>query len=407
MPAPLWWKGICRLSQSILYLGSFLLPWWRPYLIKGKGSAGRLPEFLRGKRLSHGMLVTDGTLFNLGLPNNLVADLKKSGIQVTVYSEVTPNPTVDQIESALQIYVKSQCDHLIGFGGGSAIDCAKAIGARVARPRTSIRRMRGILRVLWPTPTVVAVPTTAGTGSECTLAAVVSSPQTHEKYALEDPFLVPSCAVLDPTLTVGQPSFVTAATGMDALTHGIEAYLNIFQVRQTETDAKMTVCLVFNNLLQAYKNPTNIVYRENMQEAAYLGGCAFTRAYVGYVHAIAHALSAWYDVPHGYANAVVLPYVLEMYDSVVHRRLAQLAEVIGIWEGTDAQKAQRFIQSIRDLNASLNLPTTIPGTDHKYRIREEDIPELVAHVLAEANPLYPVPVIFGKEEITSLIRMVM
>ncbi|EPY36239.1 alcohol dehydrogenase [Strigomonas culicis] len=385
MPVSLFWRVVHRAAQNVLYLGLFLLPWQRPQLLKGKGALKQLPAFIKGKRLRHALLVTDSALMRLGLANGFLEQMKAVGVKVSVYKDVTPNPTVAQAEEACSLYRAQQCDHIIAFGGGSPIDCAKVVGARVVRPRTSVQRLRGLFRVLWPLPPLFAVPTTAGTGSECTLAAVIVDGVTHEKSALMDPFLVPHYAVLDPCLTTGLPPFITATTGIDTLTHGVEAFLNLNQVRQTEEDARKAVRLVFQHLRRAYDDGTDMVAREGMQEAAYLGGLACTRACVGNVHALAHQLGGLYNVPHGYANGVLLPHVLELYGPAVHSRLAQLADYVGVAGGSTAEKAQALIRAIKEMNAHMQIPETFAGDPH-FSILDRDIPLMVSRALAEVNP---------------------
>ncbi|CAD2218071.1 alcohol dehydrogenase [Angomonas deanei] len=220
-----------------------------------------------------------------------------------------------------------------------------------------------------------------------------------------DPVLIPQYAVLDPVLTVGLPKFITATTGVDTLTHAIESYINLKHVAQTKRDGLKTVSLVFKYLKRAYDNGNDLVARENMQEAAYLGGLAFTRAYVGNVHALAHVLGAYYDIPHGYANAIILPHVLEKYGTAIYPSLSDLAIAAGISGTSAADRAVKFIRAVKRLNADLNIPETL-ANDPKYQIQDEHIPAMVRHALREANPLYAVPVIFGEEEMTEILKKV-
>lgn len=261
--------------------------------------------------------------------------------------------------------------------------------------------MRGLLKVARRPPLLFAVPTTAGTGSETTLAAVVTDPETHEKYAINDPKLIPPYAVLDPELTVKLPAPITAATGMDALTHAVEAYVGRSNTRNTAAMAEKAVKLVFSNLEAAYRDGSNLEARSNMLLASYCGGVAFTRAYVGYVHAIAHNLGGLYGLPHGLANAVILPIVLEDYGPAVYTKLAHLAELTGVnMTGTEEEKAKSFIAEIRAMNKRMDIPT---GFDF---IKEEDIPQMVEWALAEANPVYPVPVVYDKKRCTAVIHRI-
>ena len=278
------------------------------------------------------------------------------------------------------------------------MDCAKAAAARVAKPRQSIAQMGGTLRVLKRIPTIFAVPTTAGTGSETTIAAVVTDRSTHHKYAIQDLCLIPRYAVLDPELTVGLPPHITSTTGMDALTHAVEAYTNILAPKSTDLLAEKAVKLIFENLELVYKDAQNITARENMLLASFYAGAAFTRACVGNVHAIAHTLGGLYGTPHGLANAVILPYVMEDFGPAVYYKLARLADIVGISGKDDAEKAKAFIAEIRRMNRDMNI------IDKFDFIEDRDIPQMVQWAMKEANPIYPVPVIWGVDEFTAAIQ---
>jgi alcohol dehydrogenase class IV len=340
---------------------------------------------------------------SLHLLDPLFEKLTEAGIQYTLYDGTQPNPTFDNIEDARSLYVENNCEAIIAFGGGSSMDCAKVAAARVVRPNTPIPKMRGVLKVLRKLPPFFAVPTTAGTGSETTIAAVVTNPKTHEKYAINDPVLRPKYAVLDPELTVGLPPHITSTTGMDALTHAVEAYIGHSNTRDTEENAKRAVKMIFDNIETVYRDGKNIEARGEMLLASYYAGVAFTRAYVGYVHAIAHNLGGMYGIAHGLANAIILPYVLEYYGESAHKRLAELAEAASITQPgmTDAQKAEAFIAAIRRLNQDMNIPDKIE------QIQEKDIPTLVERALKEGNPLYPVPKIMNEADCEMVIRRLM
>lgn len=275
------------------------------------------------------------------------------------------------------------------------MDCAKGIGCRIARANKEIPKMKGVLKVMKKLPVIFAVPTTSGTGSEATLAAVISNSVTHEKYAINDPVLIPKYAVLDPSLTLKLPKHITSTTGMDALTHAVEAYIGSSNTELTKAMAIKATKLIFENLKNAYDNGEDIKARRNMQLASYYAGVAFTRAYVGNVHAIAHTLGGFYGVPHGLANAVILPHILDFYGEKAYVKLSELANAVGI-KGTTEAKAKQFIQAVKDMNAYMNIPTTIDG------IKEEDIPTMVERAFKEANPLYPVPKIMSKEDFTAM-----
>lgn len=389
----------CRTYQTVFRVAIPLLPYRDPAILS---SVPELPAVLRQKGLSAVLIVTDATLHKLGMIEPLKAALRQANIRYSVYDGTVPNPTVRNVEEARELYLAEGCDALVGFGGGSAIDCAKAVGARIARPRKSIEKMSGILGVMKKIPYLVVIPTTAGTGSEVTVATVITNSDTGRKSPISDFPLIPRAAVLDPENTRSMPLSMTSTTGMDALTHAVEAYIGRSTTRSTRTDALEAVRLIFGNLETAYRDGQNTEARKNMMQAAFLAGRAFSKSYVGYVHAVAHSLGGQYNIPHGLANAVLLPVVLEAYGSRIHKKLHRLAIAAGIADETDspAEAAARFIQAIRDMNRRMAIPETIPG------IREEDIPALARHAAHEANPLYPVPVLMDAKALEEFYRKV-
>ncbi len=395
------YNAFCRTYQKTFKVVSSVLDWSEPELLKGPGAVKKLPALVKEKGVGNVLVVTDGGLMKLHLLDGMLESLKENGIKVTVYDGTQPNPTIDNIEEALKLYKDNGCEAIIAFGGGSPMDCAKACGARVARPNTPVEKMRGVLKVIKKLPLLFAVPTTAGTGSETTLAAVVSNPRTHEKYAINDPVLRPKYAVLDPELTVGLPPHITSTTGIDALTHAVEAYIGHSNTKGTTIAAEKATKLIFDNILTVYNDGKNIQARENMLVASYYAGVAFTRAYVGYVHAIAHNLGGIYGTPHGLANAVVLPYVLEYYGETAYAPLAKLAVIAGLKTNglTTEEKAKLFIEKIKELNAAMNIPSKLP-------IKEEDIPTIAKRALKEGNPLYPVPKIMDYDDCVAVIRQI-
>lgn len=396
------YKLYCRLFQLSFRLGAYALPWRKPELVEGENSVSRLPALIKRKSIASVLIVTDRVISSLGLMDGLLKGLEAEGIAYVVYDQTVPNPTIDNIEEALAMYHGNRSEGIIAFGGGSPIDCAKGVGARVARPEKSIPQMKGQFKVRKSIPPLFAIPTTAGTGSEATVAAVISNSQTHEKYAVNDLVLIPHVAVLDPLLTVQLPPHITSTTGMDALTHAVEAYIGRSNTAETRQCSREAVKLIFENLYEAYANGANLTARKNMQKAAYLAGVAFTRAYVGYVHAIAHTLGGFYSVPHGLANAIILPYVLEYYGKSVYVQLAELADLVGISEASEPieRKAKKFIAAIRKLNEDMNIPQKVQG------IADRDIPLMVERALQEANPLYPVPAILFEKDMMQLYRMI-
>jgi alcohol dehydrogenase class IV len=394
MASKLW----CRGFQGVMRVATAFLDWTPPERLEGAGCVKELPKLIKRDGLSKVLLVTDKGLTSLGLYNGLLEAMGEQGIGYALFDEVQPNPTVDNIEAGLALYKAEGCQGIVAFGGGSPMDCAKGIGACVARPGTSILKMRGTLKVLKKIPPLYAIPTTAGTGSECTVAAVVSDPRTHEKGAVQDPVLRPRVAVLDPELTLGLPPHITSTTGMDALTHAVEAYIGKSNTKETSKEAEEATELIFANLEKVYANGKDVEGRANMLLASHLAGLAFTQAYVGYVHAIAHNMGGMYGTPHGLANAIILPYVLEDYGSAAYERLARLYEFAGLSGAKDdEEKAKAFVAEIRAMNSRMNIPDKIDA------LKAEDIPLIAKRALQEGNPLYPVPVIWDQPHCEEVI----
>ena len=392
-----------RINQKVLKLAMCFMNWSEPELLESEGAVLKLPSFIKNKGINKVLIVTDKGLMNLHILDSLFAELKKQSVEYVVYDGVQPNPTIPSIEECKQMYIDNNCKGIIAFGGGSPMDCAKAAAARVVKPKKSVRKMRGYLKVNKKLPPFFAVPTTAGTGSETTLAAVVTDPTTHEKNAICDPCLRPKYAVLDPALTVGLPPHITSTTGMDALTHAVESYIGKSNVKSTIKYAEDAVVLIHANLEKAYNNGKDMEARNNMLKASYWAGNAFTRAFVGYVHAIAHNLGGMYNTPHGLANAVILPYVLEWYGTSVYKPLAKLADLINLTDKNASieEKAKSYIAEIRRMNKAMNIPEKFDF------IKEEDISTLVKRALKEGNPGYPVPKIMNANDCEQVIRSIM
>lgn len=391
-----------RIRQSLTFFAQHFLRWKDPRELSGEDCVLQLPALLVANGVTRPLLITGPTLYRLGTPAPLLEALSAAGIHASVFSNVGHDPSMATVEETVLAYHDGQCDSIIAFGGGSPIDCAKLCGARVARPRRNLSQMRGVLRVGRRLPPLYAVPTTSGTGSEVTIAAVVTS-GTHQKFMVGDPVLIPRVAVLDPLLTVGMPAAVTAASGMDALSHAVEAYISRNHAPLTDRQAEDASRLIFAHLTTAWQNGGDLTARSAMQQAAFLAGKAFTRANVGFVHAIAHAVGARYDLAHGYACAVAMPAVLRAYGIAAHHRLAMLADALGLAAGAvdEAAKATAMIHSIAELNRALGLPERFAP------LRREDIPELAAQAAREGQPFYPAPVILSdaalREVLTALL----
>lgn len=377
-----------------------LIPFPKPEILEGEGSLLKIPDKLKENGRKKILMVTTAGTIKRGTLDAFLSALKQKNIDVITYTDVPPNPTILSIEEGTGLYKENQCDVIVAVGGGSVMDCAKVIGARVARPNKSVSQMKGLFKVLAKLPESYMVPTTAGTGSEITVAAVVTDSETHYKYAVNDFSLLPKYVILDPNLLISLSPSMTAQTGMDALTHAVEAYTNIYSERESNELALSAVIDIFNNLEKSYKDGSDITLREKMLKASFNAGKAFTRAYVGYVHAIAHAIGGIYGVPHGLANSVILPIVLEEFGASVYKSLSELARAVHLSGATDEELAKAFIAEIRRMNKAMNIPTNLP------EINESDIPKLARRAVKEANPTYPVPKVWTKKEIEEVIRKI-
>ena len=385
----------CRMFQIGFRAALPVLPYREPKIV---ASCEGLADILEKERISSLLVVTDEGIVKNGVLAPLEEVLKQSRVKYAIYDKTRANPTLENIEEALMLYRQNACDALVAIGGGSPIDCAKALGARVVYPKKPIRKMGGVLRVLRKLPTLIAIPTTAGTGSETTLAAVITDESSRHKYALMSFPLIPHYAVLDASLTCTLPPQMTAATGLDALTHAVEAYIGRSTTRETRRLALEAARLVFGNLEKAYQNGYDREARENMLHAAYQAGVAFSKSYVGYIHAIAHSLGGRYGTPHGLANAVIMPYVLEAYGRSAYRKLHRLGIAVGVCDRSESHEegAKKFIIAIKSLERRLNIPVALS------EIKREDIPLMARHAEKEANPLYPVPKLMTQKELESL-----
>lgn len=400
----MWQTPFYRIYQQTMRLAEYFLGIKEPLTIEGEGALLKAPSLLKGIKLSKPLIVTDNGIHSLGLLNPLFEALKAENVEFAYFHDVVANPTIKNVEDGLAIFKENNCDSVIAVGGGSALDAAKMIAARSVKPKKSVEKMKGILKVGKRLPFFIAVPTTAGTGSETTLAAVIVNQDTHHKYACNDPHLIPKLAILDPTLLAGLPPKITSTTGMDALTHAVEAYIGQANTKKTKRAALQAVKLINENLYDTYKDGANLEKRANMQKAAFLAGVAFTRAYVGYVHAIAHSLGGKYNVPHGLANAIILPYVLEAFGKKAHKRLAELSDLLSLCEkeASKEEKANKFIAWIRMMNKSMEI---LEKFDIEYN--KDDVKEMIEHAIKEGNPLYPVPKEFDRKDFEKIYRIVL
>ncbi len=396
-----------------------------PELHVGEGALYDLVLLIQSRGFSNVMLVTTAGFVRRGIVSIIEQELQAVGVHVHVFSHVAPDPDFDCIEDAFKKFCTSQSQAIIALGGGSVMDCAKIVGALAVRPGKKVQDLVGTMKVRTALPFLIAIPTTAGTGSEATAAAVVTNTSQKRKYAVADFRLIPHAAILDPTLLAGLPPAMTAYSGMDALTHAVEAYLNRYGSHQSRLYAQRAIVLIFKHLKSSFQDGTNIYHREKMLLASYYAGIAFSNAMVGYVHALAHGIGGRYHVQHGLANAILLPHVLGQYGKSAYASLAKLERLVSLAECVDIREsdgvrhdvddkqttilrplflddlikkanmsqneendetlAKKFIERIKLLNQSFDIPDVIK------ELKKQDIPVLAQGALAEGNPAYPVP----------------
>ncbi len=391
----IFYKGYCRIYQFVFKLALPFLPYKKPYILDKEEE---IIPVLNNLNIKSVLVVTDKGIEKAGLLKQLTDVLEKGSINFVIYSDTVPNPTIKNVEEAYKVYLDNNLEGIITIGGGSSIDLAKVVGARVVRPNKPVEKMKGLLKINKKLPLLIAIPTTAGTGSEVTVTAVISNQETHHKYPINDFCLIPRYAVLDYTNTIGLPSFITATTGMDALTHAIEAYIGRTRTKETKTMSLEATKLIVENIKECYVNPTNQEARKKMLYASHYAGISFTKAYVGYVHAIAHTLGGKYNVPHGLANAVILPIMLEVYGKKIYKKMKKLAVYANLADENDSREvaSKKLIDWIYQTNKEMHIPQNIE------EIEENDLEELTNFALKEANPFYPVPKLLGKKELKEI-----
>ena len=386
------YKVYCRLFQFVMRLAIPFLPYRKPKILNNNVD---LVKALKEKKINNVLIITDEGIVKAGLLLKLTMSLDEGNINYIVYDKTVPNPTMTNVEEARELYISNSLEAIIALGGGSSLDLAKASGARISNPNKTIMQMTGLLKVRKKLPLLIAIPTTSGTGSEVTVASVITNEFNHHKCVINDFSLIPQYAVLDYANTINLPPFITATTGMDAFTHAIEAYIGNSRTFETKKMSIVASKLIAKNLKKVYKNPKDFEARNNMIYASYYAGVAFTKAYVGYVHAISHTLGGKYNIPHGLANAIVLPIVLEEYGECIYKKIKKIAfeSLLVSYKDSEEEATKKFIKWIYNTNKELNIPKYIK------EIKEEDIDELVNLASKEANPLYPVPKIFNKEDL--------
>ena len=369
-------------------------------MIKGEHALLDLVDVLKEKHLTHYMIVTTPGFIKRGTLQSFFEALTQNDIQYSIFHDVKPDPEISDVEKLKEMFIKDGCQALIAIGGGSAIDCSKAALACVPMKNLDVKTVLHTGRVSKQLPLLIAVPTTAGTGSEVTAGAVITDPIKKRKYALSHLFLIPKYAVLDASLLTSLPAKMTAYSGMDALTHAIEAYINCFNNHKTNEYALCAIKSIFQYLVPSFEDGLNMQYRLELLEASYNAGVAISNNYVGYVHAIAHGIGGMYHLQHGMINAIILPIVLEEYGGAVVGKLAKIADVVGITGATDQDKSKQFIQKLKELNHIFSIPTSIS------EVQNEDIHYLATGAEKEGNPTYPTPVTWNVAQFEKVIRKI-
>ena len=388
-------KIYCRAYQGVMKIALKAMKYREPEILE---YTLEVPKVLKEAGVDKPLIITCASIVELKLMKSLTRALKDNAIKYEVFDQVKPNTESSIVEDAFKFYQEHKCGGIIAFGGGSVIDCGKAVLARVANPEKPLNKMKGLLKVKGEFPLLIAVPTTAGTGSETSPSAVIIDSDTRHKYIINDFDLTPKYAVLDAEVTLTLPPYMTATTGMDALTHAVEAYVGRATTEQSRKWAKDAVRLIMDNLPRVMEDGNNERARAQMLKAANLAGLAFSRSFVGYVHAVSHTLSGKYNTPHGEANAVILPYVLAEYGKGIYPKLRELAVYSEVARSYDSEEvaANKFINKIIEFNERFGIPKTFDF------IKTEDIPELAKTADKEANPLYPVPKLMNAKELEKI-----
>ena len=370
----------------------------KPTVFMGRGSSLRLCESVAQFGLRKLLIVTDQALYDMGLLNPILASLETLGMPYNLFTDVTPDPSFSVVESGLRRYRSANCDAVLAIGGGSSIDAAKVI-ALAATNEVEPVQLVGILKGRKPSAPFFVITTTAGTGSEATIGAVISQDRNHKKELVIDTKMVPLVAALDPDLMKGLPPHITAATGIDALTHLVEAYLSEMASVETDYYARSGIQMIFENLPVVYKRGNNIKAREKMALASYYGGLTINIAGLGYVHAFAHQLGANYRLPHGESNAKVLPHILEFNKSVKTARMAEIARFLGLERSgdSDMELAEKFIDAVRKLIQSVGIEPTVK------KLKRGDFEAIIYAAFKEANATYAVPKYMSYDEADELL----
>ena len=388
-------------SRSVQLILKMAMPFINIRIPETHSDIFKIIPIIKNENLNHPLIISGNHVSKHPKIQMLFSKLNENNIKFSLFTNVKSDPTFENIEEIYKFYIDNSCDSIISIGGGSIIDASKALGCKITSPNKNLSSFKGLLKVKKDIPFFMACPTTAGTGSEATIASVVTDEKTNDKFAINDPHLVPNIAILDNTLLDSLSSETIAITGIDALCHAVEAYIGRSNSKLTKEKALDAIFLIKNNLVKFYQNVNDIEARENMLIASYEAGISFTRAYVGYVHALAHAIGGLYHLPHGYCIEILLPYVLEAYKTSIYKSTKEINDYLSLSDkdAVDEEKCLAFIDWIKDLNKELNIPETFDN-----KIKEDDYLKLAIHAFKEANPIYPVPKILNVKKLIDILK---
>lgn len=377
---------------------SFSFP---PQMIFGFGSLNRIGFLSLFLKTKNAFIVSDSEIVKLGLVEKIQKYLSLSGIKSVSFTEVEPNPTEETIIKATELYKQSDCDVVIAVGGGSVIDTGKMVrllskqGGRVSDYDASKSSIMAIHEIL---PHQISIPTTSGTGSEVSVVSMVST--SEGKVTILGYPLISTIALIDPELTMSCPPKLTAYTGMDALTHAIEAFLSIRVNPVADMFSMQAITLIHQNLRKAFTDGKDIKARINMSLASLIAGMAFNQKSVGLVHACSHQLSSKANLPHGLGNAIMLPHVLKFNKIVSSDKYATMGAAIGLDFSNLEKCSEQFIKEIESLNKDLKIPKKL----HECGVKEEDIPEMAKHALSDISILTNPLQVITAEMVEALFR---
>jgi alcohol dehydrogenase len=391
------------LHSLFLKLATFLMkfsPGARHLVYAGSGSASQLCAHILRTGVKRILVVTDKPLRDLGIVDKAIGTLNSADVDVVIFDGILPDPTFEQVAAGVVVGKQQGSEAVLAIGGGSCMDAAKIISASITSDE-SPENWVGFGKIKHEVLPIYAIPTTSGTGSEATMGAVIKNAKTHEKHVLSGGTLLPAVCALDPDLVAGLPPHITAATGMDALTHGIEAYIGVWERGTRKADARIAVKLVFDNLAKAYRDGSDTNARDGMAMGAYYAGLAINQVNVGNVHAIAHQLGGKYGIPHGLANALVLPHILKFCRDEAQTELAELAVLIGAGAEGDSEGAlaDNFIQKVRDLRTEVGIP------DQSELIKKEDFDDIAQLAIIEGDA-YPTPRLLDRDSILIVLNKI-